>query len=107
MNGMTEIWKSNMNRELKIRFFRGGSRNFRKGGGGGAEAKFKKGGAGIRLFSAAFSHFLINLLQILQQRGGGGGGGAARPAPPLNPRLIATIESILLYTDECESSAGP
>ena len=56
---------------------RGGSRNFRKGG---PEAKSLKGGAEIRLFSAAFSHFLINLLQIFQQKGGGGGG-AVRPLP--------------------------
>ena len=49
----------------------------------GADPKISERGAGIRLFSAAFSHFLINLLQIFQQKGGG----AARPAPPLNLRL--------------------
>ena len=59
------------------------------GGRGGSQILERGGGGGIRLFSAAFSHFLINLLQIFQQKGEGGGGrgGAARTAPPLNPRL--------------------
>ena len=50
---------------------------------GGQKPNSRKGGwGGIRLFSAAFSHFLINLLQIFQQRGA-----ATRPAPPLNSHL--------------------
>ena len=103
MNGMTEIWKSNMNRELKIRFFRGGSRNFRKGGGG---SQIQERGGRNSTFQCGFQSFSYKSLTNTPAKGGGGGG-AARPAPPLNPRLIATIESILLYTDECESSAGP
>ena len=43
----------------------------------------KGGGAGIRLFSAAFSHFLINLLQIFQQKGGGRG--PSGPSPKSAP----------------------
>ena len=52
-----------------------GSQILESGGGGG--------GGGIRLFSAAFSHFLINLLQIFHQKGVGGGGGLrhVRPLP--------------------------
>ena len=69
-------------------FIRGGSRNFRKGG---RKPNSRKGGPEYRLFSAAFSHFLINLLQIFQQKGGA----AARPAPRLNPRLFITLITIL------------
>ena len=66
---------------------------FQKGGGGGGrKPNSRKGGCGIRLFSAAFSHFLTNLLQIFHQKEGReGGGGAARPAPPLNPCLHVHI----------------
>ena len=55
---------------------------------GGRKPNSRKGGPEYRLFSAAFSHSLINLLQVFQQKGGGGRGAVARPAPPLNPRLI-------------------
>ena len=54
---------------------------------GGRKPNSRKGGAGIWLFSATFRLFLINLLLIFHQKGGGGGG--ARPAPPLNPRLVS------------------
>ena len=37
---------------------------------GGPESKFEKGGARIRLFSPANSHFLVSLLQIFHQKGG-------------------------------------
>ena len=49
------------------------------------ETEFFSALAWMRLFNAAFNHFLINLLQIFHQRGGEG---AAGPAPPLNPRLV-------------------
>ena len=39
------------------------------------------GGAEYRLFSAAFSHFLTNLLQIFQQKGGGPSGPSPKSAP--------------------------
>ena len=44
---------------------------------GGRKPNSRKGGPEYRLFSAAFSHFLINLLQIFQQKGG------PRPVRPL------------------------
>ena len=46
-------------------------------GGGGIQILERRGGGGIRLFSPAFSHFLINLLQIFHQKGG------PRPVRPL------------------------
>ena len=49
------------------------------GGRGGSQILERGGGGGIRLFSAAFSHFLINLLQIFQQKGEGG----VQPVRPL------------------------
>ena len=39
----------------------------------------------MRLFSTAFSHFLINLLQIFHQTGGGGGGGPSGLSPESAP----------------------
>ena len=56
---------------------------FQKGGAG--SQILERGGGGIRLFSAAFSHFLINLLQIFQQKGGRGPSG---PSPKSAPEAV-------------------
>ena len=54
---------------------------------GGRKPNSRQGGGGIRLFSAAFSHFLINLLQIFQQKG------EPRPVRPL-PKIRACIYTL-------------
>ena len=66
--------------------------------GQGRIQKFQKGwagsqilerGAGMQLFSAAFSHFLINLLQIFHQKGGGGV--PSGPSPKSGPGGVQFI----------------
>ena len=66
---------------------RGGSRNFRRGGGGGGSRILERGGRNLT-FQYRFLSFSYKFLTNIPPKGGGGEG-AARPAPPLNPRLSA------------------
>ena len=54
---------------------------------GGRKPNSRKGGPEYRLFSAAFSHSLINFLQVFQQKGGRGGRGPSGPSPKSAPEI--------------------
>ena len=77
----------------------------RRRGGGGGGSQILKRGAGMRLFSTAFSHFLINLLQIFHQTGGGGGGGGGGPSG-LSPESAPGVTDLFFVPSQTPSRSS-
>ena len=87
---------------LLIKYSPGADPEISERGGGGGSQILERGG-GIRLFSAAFSHFLINLLQIFHQKRSRG---PSAPSPKSAPVTSAAGVSVINIMARGKKSKG-